>query len=161
MFKVFASLALAALVAFQAGSASAETRVYIAGQDGVYVSDSRDGYRDRNHGDRWRDDRRRDDWRGHRPPPPRVVIRERDRHDDYAAGILGFFGGMAVGSALDNGGRIPVIRQPPDRFEPRPVALRPWSPAWYRWCDARYRSFDPRSGTYISFDGRKRFCEAG
>lgn len=158
MFKAFASIVLASLVIFQSGAALAETRVIINGQDGVYVSDGR-GEFGRDRGDRWRDDRGRDDWRGHRPPPPRVVIRERDRHDDYAAGIMGFLGGMAVGSALDNGGRIPVVRYPPDRYEPRPVSVRPWSPAWYRWCDARYRSFDPRSGTYVGHDGRARFCE--
>ncbi|MBY3433780.1 BA14K family protein [Rhizobium laguerreae] len=72
---------------------------------------------------------------------------------------MGFLGGMAVGSALDNGGRIPVIRQPPDRFQARRVSLRPWSPGWHRWCDARHRSFDPRSGTYIDRNGRQRFCE--
>jgi hypothetical protein len=162
MYKTIASLIIATIVTLQAGAASADTRVYIAGQDGVYTSESRDGYRrDRNRDDRWRGERRRDDWRGHRPPPPRVVIRDRDRHDDYATGIMGFLGGMAVGSALDNNGRIPVIRQQPERYEPRPVALRPWSSSWYRWCDARYRSFDPRTGTYVGFDGRKRFCEAG
>jgi hypothetical protein len=144
------------LIALHAGAAMADSRTYIVGQDGVYVSDSRGGY-DRERGDRWRDGRsgRDNDWHGHRPPPPRGM----NRNDDYAAGIMGFLGGMAVGSALDNGGRIPVIRQPPDRFQPRPVSLRPWTPAWYRWCDARYRSFDPRSGTYADRNGRQRFCE--
>jgi hypothetical protein len=72
---------------------------------------------------------------------------------------LGFLGGMAVGSALDNGGRIPVVRYPQDSYEPRHVTLRPWSNGWYQWCGARYRSFDPRSGTYVGLDGRSRFCE--
>ncbi|MCS4089031.1 BA14K family protein [Rhizobium sp. BK176] len=155
MIKQIASVAIASLIALQAGAALADSRTYIIGQDGVYVSGSRGGF-DRDRGDRWRDDRDHD-WRGHRPPPP--PPRGMNRNDDYAAGIMGFLGGMAVGSALDNGGRIPVIRQPPDRFQPRPVTLRPWSPGWYRWCDARYRSFDPRSGTYIDRTGRQRFCE--
>lgn len=153
MIKQFASIAIASLIALQAGAALADSRTYIIGQDGVYVSDGRGGF-DRDRGDRWRDGRD-NDWHGHRPPPPRGVY----RNDDYAAGIMGFLGGMAVGSALDNGGRIPVIRQPPDRFQSRPVSLRPWSPGWYRWCDARYGSFDRRSGTYIDRYGRERFCE--
>jgi hypothetical protein len=158
MIKQLASLAIASLIALQAGAALADSRTYVIGQDGVYVSESRGGF-DSGRGDRWRDDhdRWRDDrdhdGRGHRPP------RGMNRDDDYAAGIMGFLGGMAVGSALDNGGRIPVIRQPPDRFQSRPVSMRPWSPGWYRWCDARHRSFDPRSGTYIDRYGRQRFCE--
>jgi hypothetical protein len=155
MIKKIASIAIASLIALQAGAALADSRTYIIGQDGVYVSNSHGGF-DRDGGDRWRD-HRDNDWRGHRPPPPRP--RGMNGNDDYAAGIMGFLGGMAVGSALDNGGRIPVIRQPPDRFQPRPVSMRPWSPGWYRWCDAQYRSFDPRSGTYIDRTGRQRFCE--
>jgi hypothetical protein len=162
MLKKLAFVAFASLMVFQAGSALAETRVIVNGPDGVYVSDGRGDFG----GHRWRDglgdgDRRGDDWRGYRSPPPRVVIRERDRRDDYSAGIMGFLGGFAVGSALDNGGRIPVIRQPSDGFEPRPVGFRPWSPAWYQWCDSRYRSFDRRTGTFVDIGGRERFCEAG
>ncbi len=36
-----------------------------------------------------------------------------------------------------------------------------WSPEWYRYCQARYRSFDPRTGTFIGFDNRRHFCTAG
>ena len=37
----------------------------------------------------------------------------------------------------------------------RPV---PWTEAWYAWCFDRYRSFDPRSGTFLGYDGRRHFC---
>lgn len=35
----------------------------------------------------------------------------------------------------------------------------PWTPDWYAWCAQRYRSFDPRSGTYLAYDGRRYMCQ--
>ncbi|WP_316859910.1 BA14K family protein [uncultured Cohaesibacter sp.] len=34
----------------------------------------------------------------------------------------------------------------------------PWSPAWYSYCSSRYRSFNPRTGYYMSYSGSYRFC---
>ena len=36
----------------------------------------------------------------------------------------------------------------------------PWSSSWYRWCEARYESFAPDSGTFIDRDGEEHFCVA-
>lgn len=33
-----------------------------------------------------------------------------------------------------------------------------WSPAWYEYCAAKFRSFDPRSGTYQPYHGPRRLC---
>lgn len=38
------------------------------------------------------------------------------------------------------------------------AGLRPWSPQWYTYCQNRYRSFDPGSGTFTGYDGRQHFC---
>ncbi len=38
--------------------------------------------------------------------------------------------------------------------------LEPWSPEWYDYCSDRYRSFSPRSGTFVGYDGREHFCTA-
>ena len=35
---------------------------------------------------------------------------------------------------------------------------RPWTPAWYDYCAAKYRSFNPRTGYYRTYSGRYRFC---
>lgn len=35
---------------------------------------------------------------------------------------------------------------------------RPWTPAWYRYCAAKYRSFNPETGYYLSYSGRYKFC---
>ncbi len=37
----------------------------------------------------------------------------------------------------------------------RPAA---WTPAWVAACSHRYPSFNPRTGYYISYNGRGRFC---
>lgn len=37
-------------------------------------------------------------------------------------------------------------------------ALEPWSREWYAFCSRRYRSFNPDDGTYLAFDGERRFC---
>ncbi len=34
----------------------------------------------------------------------------------------------------------------------------PWSRAWKKDCSRRYRSFNPRTGNFTSYSGRKVFC---
>lgn len=42
---------------------------------------------------------------------------------------------------------------------PRPTAVYvPWGAEWLRYCAARYRSFDPVSGTYLTRRGKRRAC---
>ncbi len=110
-----------------------------------------------------------DDWHRHH------------RGDDaLVGGAVGLATGLIVGSAIASAPRydepryidppvyepeyeaVPVYRAPPPRYY-RPVAagLEPWTPQWERYCSYRYRSFDPRSGTFIGNDGRSHFCNAG
>ncbi len=35
---------------------------------------------------------------------------------------------------------------------------RPWTPEWYDYCAAKYRSFNPETGYYRTYSGRYRFC---
>ncbi|WP_306030440.1 BA14K family protein [Stappia sp. MMSF_3263] len=50
------------------------------------------------------------------------------------------------------------------RYRPAPPpvvnrgGLRPWTPAWYAYCSSRYRSFNPRTGTYTTYSGQQRLC---
>ena len=32
------------------------------------------------------------------------------------------------------------------------------TPEWYSYCAAKYRSFDPATGTYLAFSGVRRMC---
>ncbi len=50
---------------------------------------------------------------------------------------------------------------------PNPSAAAPATPQtqdpaaeqdWLAYCAARYRSFDPASGTYLGYDGRRHAC---
>ncbi len=51
---------------------------------------------------------------------------------------------------------------PPVTYVPAPAYAAygpaPWTPAWYNYCSHKYRSFDPRSGTFQPYYGRRRLC---
>jgi hypothetical protein len=116
-----------------------------------------------------------DGWRRHR---------HYDNHSDgdlVAAGILGLaVGALAVGAATASQPEYRVYDDYPRygrRYYPArryyPVrreyivdegyagALEPWTPEWYRYCEDRYRSFNPRTGTFRGYDGLNHFCTAG
>ena len=35
---------------------------------------------------------------------------------------------------------------------------QPWTAEWYQYCDLKYRSFDPASGTFQPYHGPRRLC---
>lgn len=84
-----------------------------------------------------------------------------DHGDAVAAGIAGLaLGAIAAGALADRG---PVYDSPPPRYAPRYAyqgSLRPWTRGWYQYCEDRYRTFDPGSGTYVGNDRREHFCVA-
>ena len=43
-----------------------------------------------------------------------------------------------------------------------PICWNAFAPAGprHRYCSDRYRSFDPNTGTFVGYDGVRRFCEA-
>ncbi|MCO5157960.1 MAG: BA14K family protein [Aquamicrobium sp.] len=123
-------------------------------------------------GERWRDHHRR----------PIAAERHGDAADLIAAGLIGLAAGAIIAGIASRpppAPREPAWRHPqayprpsPDRVYFPPVPPRgmstgaaglyqPWSPAWYAWCGERYRSFDARAGTFIGYDGVRRFCIAG
>jgi hypothetical protein len=99
--------------------------------------------------------------------------------DAVAAGILGLAAGAIIMGAIaqpDLGApvyRERIYREPvyePDYYPPAPrrrvvvydraASVEPWTPAWYRYCENRYRSFNARSGTFMGYDGAEHFCVA-
>ena len=105
-------------------------------------------------------------------------------HDDaWAAGAVGLVTGALIGTAIATppryyGERVyvdpePEYYEPAPVYRPRPVyrpvyrpvvesyGVEPWTQSWYRYCSQRYRSFDPDSGTFVGYDGRRHFCTAG
>lgn len=90
------------------------------------------------------------------------------RHRGWHGGGVG--AGLATGLLL--GGIIgasPYYYGGPPAYYGPPVYYRPryYAPAygyryggrdWLDYCFSRYRSFDPRSGTYMGYDGRRHYC---
>ncbi|MER0237513.1 BA14K family protein [Fulvimarina sp. MAC8] len=98
-------------------------------------------------------------YRGHRRYDHRRNYRHR-RGNAAAAAVIGGIVGLGVGAA---------IAGQPRYYEPRPVyrtrpvsrhygSPRPWTGEWYRYCAARYRSFDARSGTFQPYHGPRQLC---
>ncbi len=38
------------------------------------------------------------------------------------------------------------------------TGLRPFTPHWYAYCARKFKSFNPRTGTYLAYSGRYRYC---
>ncbi len=72
-------------------------------------------------------------------------------NDAIIAGAAGFAVGTLFGNATAR----------PRYVAPAPVyyELVPWTPEWYSYCASKYRSFDPRSGTYMGHDGYPHMCQ--
>lgn len=100
-----------------------------------------------------------------------------DSGNMLAAGVAGLALGAIVGGVLasdppyrsvyDEPYREPVARPRPVRpyyTDPNLVqyrpSLEPWTPEWYSYCSATYRSFDAQTGTYMGYDGQSHFCVA-
>ena len=92
--------------------------------------------RHRHHVPRWRCVRRRNFRTGRRGD---------DRRGLVAAAIRLLPGARLCGAARRPSfiGSAPVYYEPPE----------PWTPAWYDYCNDRYRSFNPRTGYFFGFDG--------
>ena len=39
-------------------------------------------------------------------------------------------------------------------------SAEPWSPGWFDYCRARFKTFDDRTGTYMGYDSQRHFCVA-
>ena len=82
-------------------------------------------------------------WHGHR---------RYSNHGVWVGGAIGLATGLIIGSALTRPHYVapakPVYYGPP----------RPWTRAWYRHCSRTYRSFNPRTGYYVTYSGHRRFC---
>ncbi|WP_210203540.1 BA14K family protein [Breoghania corrubedonensis] len=120
--------------------------------------------------------------------PAEAGRRHHHHHGAVGAGVAGFAAGAVIGSMLSQRysnygssyagygpGYAGYYRPnyyvgsrpyPPPYSYPMPIAPQPydygrpapWTPQWYDYCFARYRSFDPRTGYFTAYSGRKVFC---
>ncbi len=120
---------------------------------------------------------------GYYPAPPPRHHHRRNNDDALAIGAIGLAAGLVTGAVIASQPRTVYVEPEPiydepervyiepepvyvDEYPPAPrpvygAAVEPWSPEWYDYCSARYRSFNARSGTYVGYDGRSHFCTAG
>jgi len=52
----------------------------------------------------------------------------------------------------------PPRYDPPRYYQPRAYRPVQWSPEWIAYCARKYKSFNPRTGTYRTYSGRVRMC---
>lgn len=94
-------------------------------------------------------------YRGHRG------YRGHRRHRGIGPGgaaVLGGIVGLGIGAAIASQPRYYDAPRPLYRVAPRSYAPAYGTGEWYRYCAAKYRSFDARSGTYQPYDGPRRVC---
>lgn len=72
-----------------------------------------------------------------------------------AAFAFGAIAGLTVGAIAANRHRNYYAPAPAPVYYGRPA---PWTAAWYDYCHARYRSFNPHTGYFTTYSGRQRFC---
>ena len=99
-----------------------------------------------------------------------------DADDAIIAGAAGFAAGTILGNATARPHYVPpravygpaygyyapapvyrtapVYRAAPGRY----AVGAPGSRDWIAYCSAKYRSFDPRSGTFVGYDGQRHLC---
>jgi BA14K-like protein len=70
-------------------------------------------------------------------------------HGAWGAGIAGFAAGALLGSALAPRPYY-YYGEPTYAYEPPPGDVA--------YCEQRFRSYDPASGTYLGYDGRRHPC---
>lgn len=43
--------------------------------------------------------------------------------------------------------------------KPVTYGYAPWTPGWYSYCKGKYKSFNPSTGMYLSYNGQYYFCK--
>jgi len=82
------------------------------------------------------------------------------RRGAIIGGGVGIVGGLARGSSEWQRAYDYAYAECMDR-RARPAAIRrpaPWSDAWYEYCTAKFRSFNPDTGKYRTYGGEYRMC---
>lgn len=126
-------------IPFQPASFQSEARlVQVQYRYGCYAGERPGDCRERQHWERRYD--RHYEWRDGR-------YYERRRNDDTGALIAGAILGFVLGAAITGS------QNDYDHYYARRDDRD-----WRARCQARYRSFDWNSGTYLSRDGYRRYC---
>ncbi|RFC66039.1 BA14K family protein [Fulvimarina endophytica] len=164
-FKSLSIKALALTLAFSLAPATLPAGVSVPGI-GVTSAKADPYYRGGRH---YYGGRRYYDGRGYRGERRYYRGHRRDRGNAAAAAVIGGIVGLGLGAAIASQPRYvePRYVQPRPVYRVRPAArtygaygggIQPWTGEWYRYCAARYRSFDARSGTFQPYHGPRQLC---
>lgn len=103
-------------------------------------------------------------------------VEKNNDKDAIAAGVLGLTAGAILGGVLSKKSEkhvsshaYPPARHHSPKYNKKPRKndrhynkkqwSAPYSPEWHRYCSSKYRSFNPRTGTYRTYNGKVQFCE--
>jgi hypothetical protein len=150
VFKSLATKVLAVALAFSVVPAAIPSNVPVVG---ISKAEARD-----HGGRRWhrgnfhrggRDYRGGRHYRGGRYYGNNRRYYNRRHRNNSGAVIGGAIIGLGLGAAIASANQ-------PRAYRGGSYAVR--SQAWYDYCASRYRSFDPRSGTYQPYNGPRQLC---
>lgn len=81
--------------------------------------------------------------------------------DFWRGAAVGAVAGVVTGAIVNNHRREREVVYV-DRYQPRTVVVeRPvYGDRHINWCLRKYRSYDVRSDTYVSFSGGRRYCNS-
>ncbi|KQT50885.1 hypothetical protein ASG43_06410 [Aureimonas sp. Leaf454] len=163
MFKFLGAKVMAVAIALSVAPAAIPSNVPVIGVSQAQAQYYGEGRHWRGGGG-WRGDR--GSYRGGRGyyRGDRGYYRHHRRGNGGAA-IAGAVIGLGLGAAIASANQPRyVYRDAPTYYRAAPRAVysggryEPWSRAWYNYCSARYRSFDPGSGTFQPYNGPRQFC---
>lgn len=89
----------------------------------------------------------------------------RHHHNNYGGAAIAGIVGLGLGAAIASSAQPRYVERRyidgPDYYAGgyRSARFEPWSRGWYNYCSSRYRSFDPRSGTFQPYNGPRQFCQ--
>ncbi len=109
------------------------------------------------------------DGRGHHQSHRGQRHHRKHKNDNVGAAVAAGVIGLAAGAILLGATRQRSHAAPPPAtyYPPAPargrvhsaVGYQPWSPAWYQYCSSKYRSFNPSTGTFTTYQGVQKFCQ--
>lgn len=80
-------------------------------------------------------------------------------NDAFVGGLVGGVIGGAIGSSRRNDRDVVIVDRRRPVYRER-VYVRPAGNAHVNWCYNRYRSYNARTDTYVSYGGRVRYCNS-
>ena len=89
---------------------------------------------------------------------PLTQVRWRGHHHGGGGGAVaaGVIGGLLLGGIIAS--QANRYDGPAYYYDGPPGYYGPDYDSWVNYCFSRYRSFDPRTGTYVGYDGRRHYC---